>query len=179
MKSNNLKSISINLNQFEFIKSFNQFELSSLNVNEVDWTWMRFKTIHLCSFSVCLCYAICRAEPLPRSCPCWENTGTSCCPSRWVPHPVLARGFTITLLAGEGTPFCPSLGTRPICNWGTLWKAHWNSGWKYYGMEMGYTPPSICGLTHKLKALSSPFLQNAGDNKRLNTLSVKRKRLDQ
>ena len=50
----------INLNQFQSI--WIKF------INEVDWTWIKFNTVHLRSFLVCLCYAIFRAEP-PRAHP--------------------------------------------------------------------------------------------------------------
>ena len=48
----NCRWAQLNLNQIE-LSSFkrqlnlNQFELSSLNINEVDWTWVRFITVHL------------------------------------------------------------------------------------------------------------------------------------
>ena len=50
-------------------------------------------------------------------------------------------------------------------HWGTPWKGHWASGWKYYGMEMG----SPCEQT-PVKTVPSPFLQNAGGNYEQNSL---------
>ena len=57
---------------------------------------------------------------------------------------------------------------------GTSWKGHGTTGWKCYGMEVGY--PSV-NRQIPVKSVPSPFLRNAG-GKRILTISDNSVELD-